>query len=69
MTRKIIYLINPISGTKKKDALIAPVNNFKDSLFSQAEVYFNGQNVSGSNNTYAYRAFIETLTNYGADSK
>jgi hypothetical protein len=70
-----IYLYLEVKITKEdqtnldKDALIAPVNNFKDSLFSQAEVYFNGQNVSGSNNTYAYRAFIETLTNFGADSK
>ena len=47
----------------------APVNKFKDALFSQAEVYLNGENVSGSNNTYPYRAYIEALTSYGQDSK
>ena len=42
----------------------APVNNWVQSLFSQVDVSITGKKVSSSN-TYAYRAYIETLLNFG----
>ncbi|KAF8795494.1 hypothetical protein HNY73_003338 [Argiope bruennichi] len=48
---------------------VGPVNLFLHSLFSQVDVSLNGRNISSSNNTYAYRAMIETLLNHGLDSK
>ena len=41
---------------------VGPVNNWLHSLFGQVDVY-------QSTNTYAYRAYIETLLSYGTDAK
>ena len=48
---------------------MGPVNNWLLSLFSQVDVYLNGTLVTPSTNTYAYRAYIETLLSYGTDAK
>ena len=47
---------------------VGPVNNWLHSLFSQVDVYLNGTLVTPSTNTYAYRAYIETLLSYGPDA-
>ena len=46
-------------------ALVAPVNNFLHSIFSQVDVSLNQKLISSTGNNYAYRAYIETLLNYG----
>lgn len=51
------------------DISVGPVNNFIHSLFSQVDVYLNQKLISPPSNTYAYRAYIETLLNYGKDAK
>lgn len=57
-------------GTEIPDTVkVAPVNNWLHSLFSQLDVYLNQKLISPPNNTYAYRAYIETLLNYGRDAK
>ncbi|KAH9642904.1 hypothetical protein HF086_003503 [Spodoptera exigua] len=48
---------------------VAPVNNWLHSLFSQLDVYLNQKLVSPPNNTYAYRAYMETLLNYAPAAK
>ena len=48
---------------------VGPVNNWLHSLFGQVDVYLNGTLVTPSTNTYAYRAYIETLLSYGTDAK
>ena len=48
---------------------VGTVNNWLHSLFSQVDVYLNGTFVTPSTNTYAYRAYIETLLSYGPDAK
>lgn len=48
---------------------VAPVNLFLHSLFSQIDVSLNERVISSSSNTYPYRAYIETLMNYGEDAK
>ena len=48
---------------------VGPVNNWLHSLFSQVDVYLNGTLVTPSTNTYAYRAYRETLLSYGTDAK
>ena len=45
------------------------VNLFMHSLFSQLDVYLNEKLVSTSNNSYPYRAYMETLLSYGNDYK
>lgn len=51
------------------DNLVGPVNNFMHSLFNQVDIFFNQKLVSPPNNAYAYRAYIETLLNYGPAAK
>uniref|UniRef100_A0ABD2WI17 Uncharacterized protein n=1 Tax=Trichogramma kaykai TaxID=54128 RepID=A0ABD2WI17_9HYME len=56
---------------EQKDPLpeIGVVNNFMHSIISQADIYFNQKPIVPPNNTYAYRAYIETLLNYGPAAK
>lgn len=59
-------------GTKIADGVdknVGPVNNWLHSLFSQVDLYVNQKLVSPQNNTYAYRAYIETLLNYDDGAK
>ncbi|KAI0228029.1 hypothetical protein LSAT2_021517, partial [Lamellibrachia satsuma] len=51
------------------DESVGPVNNWLHSLWSQVDLYLNGTLVTSSSNTYAFRAYIETLLSYGADAK
>ena len=39
------------------------------SLFSQVDMLLGGKVISSSTNTYPYRAYIETLLNYGKEAK
>lgn len=44
------------------------MNLWMQSLISQVDVYLNDKQVSMSSNTYPYRAYLETLLNYGNDA-
>ena len=63
--------IVPKSGLRDEDeenndfTKIGPVNFLLNSIFSQIDVYLNGKPVGTPNTHYAYRAYIETLLNYG----
>lgn len=48
---------------------IGPVNNFLHSLFQQLEIYMNNTCVENTNNTYAYRAYLEDSLNYSKEFK
>src|SRR6267154_1287948 len=48
---------------------VAPCNLFLHSLFSEIDVKLNGTLITSSNNTYPYRAYVETLLSYGRDAK
>ena len=48
---------------------VGPVNNFLHSLFSQIDVSLNGTLITSSTNTYAYRAYVETVLSYGYDAE
>jgi hypothetical protein len=41
------------------------VNNFLHSLFKQVDVFLKEKQVTQATSTYAYRAHLETLLNYG----
>ena len=51
------------------DAQVGPVNLFLHSLFSDVDISLNETPVTSSNNTYAYRAYIENLLSYGTTAK
>jgi len=48
---------------------VAPVNLWLHSLFNQVDISLNGTTVTTANDTYAYRAYLETLLSYGDDAK
>ena len=51
------------------DTPVAPVNNWLHSLFSQVDVYLNDALVTPSSNTYPFRAYVDTVLSYGAETK
>lgn len=57
--------LTPLTAT----TVVAPTNNWLHSLFSQLDIYLNQKLVSPPNNTYGYRAYIETLLNYAPSAK
>ena len=48
---------------------VAPVNNFLHSMFNSVDLYLNNKLISSNSDTYPYRAYIENLLSYNADSK
>src|SRR5438132_825708 len=48
---------------------VGPVNLLLHSLFSEVDVKLNDVLITSTNNTYAYRAYLETLLTYGSESK
>ena len=48
---------------------VGPINLLLHSLFSEVEVKLNDVLITSTNNTYAYRAYLETLLSYGGDAK
>ena len=50
-------------------AAVGPTNLFLHSLFSQLDMYLNDKLITSSVNTYAYRAYLETLLSYGKATK
>lgn len=52
-----------------KTPLVAPVNNWMHSMFSQIDIYLNQKCITPPSNSYNYRSYIEHLLNFGSDSK
>ena len=52
-----------------QNAMVAPVNLLLQSMWSKLDVSFNGKRVSSSGHSYPFRAYIETLLNFGKDVK
>ena len=48
---------------------VGPVNLLMHSLFNEVDVKLNDVLITSTNNTYAYRAYLETLLSYGSDAK
>lgn len=46
-----------------------PVNNLASSLFSQIDVSLKNESIETSNKTYAYKAYISDLLNFGTEAK
>nr|KAG5708770.1 hypothetical protein BaRGS_031924 [Batillaria attramentaria] len=51
------------------DEKVGPVNLWLHALFSEVDITLNGTQVTTTTNTYPYRAYLETLLNYGEDAK
>ena len=55
----------PSDGAEK----VGVVNNFLHSLFKQVDVFLKEKQVTPAMGTYNYRAYLETLLNYGPAAK
>jgi hypothetical protein len=55
----------PLEATSQ----VGPVNLFLHSLFSDIEIKLNDVLITNSSNTYAYRAYLETLLSYSPAAK
>lgn len=66
---KLQVLKNDGSLYKDADAQPALVNNILSSLFRQVNVSLNGKSVNSSDGNYSYRAYLETILNYGSDAQ
>ncbi|XP_072022286.1 uncharacterized protein F54H12.2-like [Amphiura filiformis] len=62
-------IVNGDGTNLPAQAEVAPSNLFLQSLFSQCEVSLNERLVSVASNNYPYRAYLETLLNYGREAK
>ncbi len=51
------------------DEKVGVVNNFLHSLFKQVDVFLKEKQVMQATGTYVYRAYLETLLNYGPATK
>ena len=51
------------------DERVGVVNNFLHSLFKQVDVFLKEKQVTQFLGTYAYRAYLETLLNYGPSAE
>ncbi|CAB4011693.1 uncharacterized transposon-derived [Paramuricea clavata] len=51
------------------DEKVGVVNNFLHSLFKQVDVFLKEKQVTQATGTYAYRAYLETILNYGPAAK
>ena len=51
------------------DMKVGVVNNLLHSLFKWVDVFLKEKQVTQATGTYAYRAYLETLLNYGPAAK
>lgn len=51
------------------DPLVAPINAIGKSFFKQVKVFINSKLIYDSSDKYHYKAYLETLLNYGSDAK
>ncbi len=51
------------------NCVVSPINLFGKTFFKQVKVWLNSKLAYDSNDTYMYRAYIETLLSYGSDAK
>ncbi|XP_065203481.1 uncharacterized protein F54H12.2-like [Planococcus citri] len=73
LSHTLLYLkvkVVKSDGTAISDSdVVAPVNNWMHSLFSQVDIFLNQRQISTPTGNYAYRAYIENILNYNSDSK
>ena len=54
-----LKVVKPDGSALGSDMVVAPMNLFLQSLFSQVDVYLNGIPITTASDMYGYRAYIE----------
>ncbi|XP_078603482.1 uncharacterized protein F54H12.2-like [Branchiostoma floridae x Branchiostoma japonicum] len=62
-------IVLPNGNDLPDNAKVGPVNMWLQSLFSQVTVTVAGKDITDSTNCYPYRAYLETLLNFGSEAK
>ena len=62
-------IVRPNNNNIDNNQHVGPVNLLLHSLFSEVDLKINDTLVTSTNNTYAYRAYIETILSYGPSAK
>lgn len=61
--------VKNLAALPESSDMIGPVNNFFHSIFNQVILTLNNDQIENSNGSYAYRAYLENLLNYGKGAK
>jgi len=73
LNKNYLYMVLSITKTDgtaiAKDSDVAFINCIGKTFFKQCKVWLNSTLAYDSSDTYAYRAYLETLLNYGSDAK
>jgi hypothetical protein len=64
-----VQIVRPNNGAIDNTDHVGPINLLLHSLFSEVDVKLNDTLVSSTNNTYAYRSYLETLLSFGPAAK
>lgn len=64
-----LKIVNLAGTDLVANAPVGPENLLLHTLWSQIDLLLNDQQVTSSSNTYAYRAYLETILSYGTDAK
>ena len=56
-------------SNKADDKLVAPINNILHSLIQQFSIKLNNIDVTEKTDSYAYKAYLESLLNYNSEAK
>ena len=64
-----VKVVKSNGAALEENEVVAPVNNWMHSLFSQVDIFLNQRQISTPTGNYAYRAYIENILNYNSDSK
>ncbi|XP_019617759.1 PREDICTED: uncharacterized protein F54H12.2-like [Branchiostoma belcheri] len=62
-------IVRPNGADLPGDAKVGPVNLWLHSLFQQVDVSLGGKLITDATNCYPYRAYLETLLNFGSEAK
>ena len=67
---KVKCKITKVNGQNLAEAdKVSVISYLVSSLFSQVDILLGGKVISNSTNTYPYRVYIETLSNYSKEAK
>ena len=66
---RVLIYTDDSTSVISENSIVAPVNNFMHSLFSQVDIKLNNISIENSNSVYPYKAYINELLNHGQEIK
>ena len=66
---KIVKSTDGSSYAAAVEKEMTPINNFLHTLFAQVDITINGKLATGTNDHYAYKAYLRNVLSYGYEAK